>query len=125
VRVAVHQSEFDGDARRLLDVDETATFEGLSSSRYFGPPERDRRQVDPVTSIGGLPVLYGSVSAEQRQVRYCLEDYDSHIECRFELLYVPSEDVDGAVGRRSVDCDFVTRQLSGSWYVRRVECPRM
>jgi hypothetical protein len=70
-------------------------------------------------------VLYGIVNAEQRVVRYCLEDYGSHIECRMELLYDPSQDFGGAVMRRSVDCDFVTRWLSGAWYIRQVECPRM
>ena len=128
-RVVVRHSALDSAAAQLLKSGSSGFFAGT------GPAPSGAYNLDPksatgknglpvIDAIAGIPVAYGEVRPNDREVVYCLEPSEVS-SCAGALVYAPGSAIDGQTDMRSIDCDLVTNALAGDWYYRSVRCTRM
>jgi hypothetical protein len=128
VRLVIRQPAFDEVAERLL-LGEDGRFDGtghefVSSMTIGDGPERSvPADLEPVPDVAGMEVVFGRVSSDPRQVRLCLPGTVGW-SCSNDLVFAPGQELDGTRVGWNVDCDLVTRHVTGDWYLRSVECPR-
>ncbi len=122
LRLLLREDDFDAVAEQMLAAGQEGGFAGTStpdfnSWMYPGPT------LEPLSSVGGVSVLYGAVQLDPPSMRFCLAD--SSTLCDREIVYAPEgEPGPTAWGSANVDCDAWHQHLHGDWYYTLPYCPR-